>query len=99
MLLLIDNIKIVECAHLPIEKSSHDLLLCNEADVFHDSLSGRGIEEILCAHILDSMSLKHLDREMPPVFPLRNIHIFLLVQFNLHHDHYVLHSESERLQV
>jgi hypothetical protein len=88
---------IVKCAHLTIEKSSYDLLLLNEADVFHDVLSGRGIEEIFYSQILDSMSLKHLDRAVPPVFPLRNIYIFLLVQFNLHHDHYVLQRASERL--
>jgi hypothetical protein len=57
VLLLVDNIRIVKCAHLPIEKSMHDLLLCYESDVFHDVLSGRRVEEILYANTLDPVSL------------------------------------------
>ena len=77
---------------------AYDLLLGNEAGMCHDVLSRRRVEDILRPKILDGIPFKHLDRVMPPVLPLRDTHIFFLVQLNLDHNHYVLQWEGERLR-
>jgi len=69
---------------------NEDLLLHDKSCVRQDYIDRLRIQNLLCPEILNDIALKHLDGIVPPVLPLRDSHISLLVLLDSQYDHYVL---------